>query len=98
MIDVTGGLAQEVAKLPAELQPILSALLDRITQLETQTSKDVDAVADKIIAALTPIVKQAVDAVNTLTVTASSAVGEIVNTARRVNGAKLTIELGPDGQ
>lgn len=97
-MDLTGGLAGEVAKLPAEFQPVLNALMDHIAQLEAQTAKDVDAIADKVIAGLTPSVNQAVAAVNTLTVTASAAVTEIVNTARRINGAKITVDLGPDGQ
>ncbi len=95
-MDVTGGLAGEVAKLPAELRPVMEALMDRVMQAEAQSAKDAAAIADRVLAGLAPMVQQAVDGVNTLTLTVDASVQEIVGLARRIDGAKVTIALGPE--
>ena len=88
-LDVTGGLAEQVAKLPAEMQPILSALMDRIAALEAQTAKDTEAIADKVIAALVPQLQA-------LTQTANAVAGEAMAIIRRIDGAAVTVKLGPE--
>lgn len=71
-------------------------LIARVAALEAQSAKDVNAIADKVIAALTPLVKEGVDAVNTLTITSSNAVDQALRLLRRVNGAAITVTLGPE--
>ncbi len=82
--------------LPAEVQPIFEQLMNRIDTLEAQGAKDVNAIADKIIAAVGPKVDAAVEAVNTLTLTANASVVEVTALARRIDGASATFKLGPE--
>jgi allophanate hydrolase subunit 1 len=83
-------------KLPAEAQPIIKQLLDRVDALEAQSAKDISAIADKVIAGLGPKVDEVVTAVNTITLTVNASVVEITALARRIDGAKLKFELGPE--
>lgn len=76
--------------IPADIK----ALMDRVDALEARSAADMQRIADQIIKALAPEVQAMVDAVNTLTVTASAAVEEVVNTVRRVDGASVTVKLG----
>lgn len=76
----------------------LEAALTRIAELEDKTAKDIDAMADKVIAAFTPKVDaalasfdKAVGAVNTLTVTASGGIEEVVNS---VNAITMLVKRG----
>ena len=46
-MDLTGGLA---ATLPADIK----LLMDRVAALESQSAKDANLIADKLIAAITP--------------------------------------------
>ena len=96
-----------LSKLPDEVKPIVQALMDRVDALElklagdvqaleAKTALDVQAIADKVIAGLSPLVTQAVDAVNTVTLTVNASVVEITALARRIDGAKLTVTLGPE--
>lgn len=62
----------------------LEAALTRIAELEDKTAKDIDAMADKVIAAFSPKVDAALEAVNTLTVTASNGIGEVVNSVNAI--------------
>lgn len=82
--------------LPAEVQPIIEHLLDRIDALEARASQDVDRFADKIIAAVGPKIDSAVDAVNTITLTVNASVVEITRLARRIDGASAIFRLGPE--
>jgi hypothetical protein len=86
----------------AELQKATTAQSEKIAALEAQVAKDVNAIADKVIAALTPMMSQACASVDALTVTASSAIDEINNSVRdalevvkRVDGATVIVKLGP---
>ena len=73
---------------------LFRSLMDRVDALEARSAADMQRIADQIIKALAPEVQAMVDAVNTLTVTASAAVEEVVNTVRRVDGASVTVKLG----
>ena len=88
-MDVTGGLA---ATLPADIK----LLMDRIDALEKQGAADGRSIAAEVIAELKPMVQQAVDAVNTLTLTAGASVQLLTATAQRIDGATITINLGPE--
>lgn len=92
-MDVTGGLAQQVSKLPAEMQPIIMAVMDRVAALEAQSAKDANAIADKLIAAILPEIQGA-------RVEFSAAVQEMLVTVKRLNGAVVTttVALGPEAQ
>ncbi len=90
------GLKQVAATLPVEMQAFATGLIDNISQLETKTAGDIQAIADKVIAGLQPMVKEAVDAVNTLTLTANASVVEITGLARRIDGAQMKFTLGPE--
>ena len=96
MIDVTGGMAQAIARLPQEMQPVLTALMLSMTDLETKAAKDESAIAQQVIDGLAPMVKQAVDGVNTLTLTLDASVQEIVTLARRIDGMSVSVKLGPE--
>ena len=92
-MDVTGGLAQEVAKLPTEIQPVVTnivqALMDRVDQLETKTAQDISQIADKVIAALVPQAQALTQTVNTVADQGLTLIRELM--ARGV-----TIQLGSD--
>lgn len=91
MPDFTGGLAKAVEALPAEFQPVLTAMMDRIATLEAQGAKDIGAIADKVIAAILPEVQG-------MRVEFSAAVQETLVLIRRVNGLTVTVALGPEVQ
>ena len=95
-MDLTGNLAGAVSALPAELQPLITQILQSITALEAKAAADESAIAKQVIDGLTPMVKQAVDGVNTLTLTLDASVQEIVGLARRIDGASMKITLGPE--
>lgn len=82
----------------AALKGILADQDTKILALESKAAQDVKDIVAQVIAGLRPPVLQACEAVNTLTVTVNTAVAEIVNTARRINGASITVKLGEDGQ
>jgi hypothetical protein len=74
----------------------LNQALDRIAQLETQTAKDVDAIASKVIGGLSPLVKEATDAINTVALTVNATATIAQNVIRRLDGATATLKLGPE--
>ena len=84
------GVTEAAATIPADIK----LLMDRVDVLEAQSAKDTQAVADKLIAALTPMVKEAVDSVNTLTVTVATSVDEALGLLRR--GVVAKVEWGPE--
>lgn len=86
----------DISKFSAEEQQIIRELFDRVDALETKGAADVQAIADKVIAGLQPMVKEAVDGVNNLTVTVGVSIQEVTALARRIDGAKLTVTLGPE--
>jgi predicted metal-dependent phosphoesterase TrpH len=88
-MDFTNGLAQEVAKLPAELQPILVAVVDKVAEIETKTAGDIQAIAKQVIDALVPQVQA-------VTQTANAGISETLALIRRLDGATITIRLAPD--
>lgn len=71
-----------------------TAIFEKLNALESKAAQDVKDTANIILDGMKP----AIDAVNTLTLTANAAVTEILRTIRRVDGMKLesTITLGPD--
>jgi hypothetical protein len=83
------GLKAAVAALPAEIQPILATLLDRIDALEAQTAKDTKAIADEVIAALVPQAQA-------LTQTVNAVANQAMTLIRRIDGASMTVKLGPE--
>lgn len=92
-MDVTGGagkqLSDAIGKLPAEIQPVFMALMDRIDQLETKTAQDISQIADKVIAALVPQAQALTQTVNTVADQGLTLIRELM--ARGV-----TIQLGSD--
>jgi hypothetical protein len=74
----------------------LADALDRIAILEAQTAKDVSLIAGTILAGVTPLLKSAVDAVNTITLTVNATAVELQAIVRRLDGANLTLALGPE--
>ena len=83
------GLKAAVAELPAEIQPVLSALMDRIDALEAKEAADLNALADKVIAALTPQLQA-------ITQTVNAVADQAMTVIRRVDGAQITVKLGPE--
>lgn len=84
------GLKAAVAALPGEVQPVLTALMDRIDALEAKEAADLDALADKVIAALTPQLQA-------ITQTVNAVADQAMTIIRRVDGATVTVKLGPQG-
>lgn len=81
------GLKAAVAALPAELQPVLSALMGRIDALEAKEAADLDALADKVIAAVIPQLQA-------MTQTVNAVADQAMTLIRRVDGASMTVKLG----
>jgi hypothetical protein len=91
-IDVTGNaggqIAAAMAALPAEAQPLIASLMDRIDALEAKEAADLNALADKVIAAVTPQLQAITETVNGLT-------DQALGVVRRIDGLTLTMKLGP---
>lgn len=93
-MDVTGGLAKEVAALPAELQPVLTAAFDRCAALEAKIAADENALANKIIAALVPQAQAMTQTVNAVGDEFTQLIRQALKLIGRVDG--LSIKLGPE--
>ncbi len=90
------GLKQVAAALPAEMQAFANAMIISVTQLESKTAADVQTIADAVINGLKPMIKDAVDAVNTVTLTVNASVVEVTALARRLDGSTVRFALGPE--
>ena len=77
-----------------QLGTVVSGLMDRIAALEAQSAKDTNAIADKLIAAVLPVIQAAGASVDTMTLTVNASATEFLRLAKRIDGAKLV--LGPD--
>lgn len=86
-MDVTGGLAEQVAKLPEEIQPVLNQLLDRLDKLEAATVKDVEVIAQRVNDALVPQLQAVTQTIN-------SVADQVMSLLRKIDGASITIKLG----
>ncbi len=97
-MDPLGGkaIAEAAAKLPAEMQEFATAVMAQMTVLETKSALDVNAIADKVLAGLKPMVEQATGAVNTMTLTVNASVVEVTALVRRIDGASMRFSLGPE--
>jgi hypothetical protein len=95
-MDFTGGLSQAVSQLPAEFQPVLTAVMDRLAALEAQGAKDSQILAQQVIDGVKSAIQPAVEAVNTVALTVNASVTEITALARRIDGATFTAKLGPE--
>ena len=93
MSDILG-----VQKAEASAAADFNALLTRVEALEAKGAADEQAIVAQVIAGLQPPVMAACEAVNTLTVTVSAATTELLGTVRSLNGAKVELTLGPEGQ
>lgn len=83
------GIQKAMAAVPAEVQPLIQYLMDRTDQLEAQTAKDTRAIADKVIAALVPQVQA-------MTQTVNAVADQAMTLIRRLDGATVTVKLGPE--
>lgn len=92
----TKAVAAAAEKLPAELQEFATAVIGQLTVLETKAAVDVQAIAAQILTGLQPMVQQTTEAVNTMTLTVNAGVMELTGLARRLNGATVTVTLGPE--
>ena len=85
------GLQAALKALPAETQsalmPLLSAIFDRMDALESQTAKDTQAIADKVIAALVPQLQA-------VTQTANDIGGQALDLIRAVEDRGFKVTLG----
>ena len=86
------GVTEAAATIPADIQ----LLMDRVATLESQSAKDVQAIADKVLAELKPMVQSVVDAANALVVTVDGSVTETLALIRRIDGMKVTVTLAPE--
>jgi hypothetical protein len=67
---------------------------DAAIAVESKTVADANEIADKVIAALTPRIDKAVDAINTVTLTVDASIVETLALLRRIDGAKVVLTLG----
>ncbi len=92
-MDLTGNLAGAVAALPKEvgdvLGPILKASFDRIDALEAKEASDMNALADKVIAALTPQLQA-------ITQTVNEVGGESLALIRRIVDGGVHLSFGKE--
>ena len=95
-MDFTGGLADAVSKLPAEFQKDFAPFLDQASALESKTALDVNQIVDKVIAGVMPRIDKTCAAVDTLTLTIGASVQELMTTVQRIDGATVTVKLGPE--
>ena len=95
-MDFTGGLAAAVAGLPAEFQKDFAPFIDQAAALESKTALDVNQIVDKILAGVMPRIDRTCEAVDTLTLTVGASAQELLTTARRIDGATVTVKLGPE--
>lgn len=81
------------------LKALLSDQQTKIAALESKIAEDVNQIADKVIGAISPKIDEAATSINTLTVTASNAIEEVVNSVNAaVALAKrgITVNWGPE--
>ena len=90
-MDLTGGLSQAIAALPAEAQPLVTMLMDRLDALEAQGARDSKAIADSVTAALVPQIAA-------MTATVNEVGGEMLTFLRRLDGASVKLTLAPEGE
>lgn len=86
-----------------QMQKLLDDQQAKILQLESQTARDVNVIVDKVLAGVMPRVDAAAaevqgvrEAVELMTTTISAAVTEALGVVRRLNGASVTMQLGPE--
>lgn len=81
------------------LKALLSDQQTKIAALESKIAEDVNQIADKVIGAISPKIDEVATSINTLTVTASNAIEEVVNSVNAaVALAKrgITVNWGPE--
>lgn len=94
-------LGDEVGlKAAQQADATAKTLIDRIAALEAQSARDVNAIADKVIAAVLPEVQKTRGSIETcldnITLTVNASVTECLAMARRLDGANMTFKLGPE--
>lgn len=82
------GIQAALKAAPAEVQPLLQLLMDRLDAPEAQSAKDTKAIADELIAALVPQAQAMAQTVNAVA-------DQAMTLLRRLDGASATIRLGP---
>lgn len=90
------GLQKTVDELTQKVSDLETKAATLATALESKTAADVNALADKILAGLRPMIDKVTTSVDTFTITSSNGINEIVSLARRINGAAIRFELGPE--
>ena len=90
------GVEKDIADLTAKVSALETQAAALATALEAKTAADVNALADKILEGLKPMIDKVTTSVDTFTVASSNGINEIVTLARRVQGAAIHFELGPD--
>ena len=78
----------------SDLSAVVNQQQDRLAALEGQVAKDVNAITDKVTAALLPELQGARASIDQMTVVINAAVTEALALARRIDGA--TFKLGPE--
>ena len=78
------GIQAALKAAPAELQPLITEMLDRMDALEAKAAADENALADKLIAAVVPQIQA-------ITQTINEAISEVLGLARQ----GVSIKMGP---
>lgn len=87
------GIQAALKAVPAEAQPLIKMLMDRMDALEAQTAKDAQALAAQIDAAVEKVIAALVPQAQAMTQTVNAVADQAMTLLRRLDGA--SIHLGP---
>lgn len=79
-----------------KLQQTADEQQQKIATLESQVAKDVNQIADKVIAAVMPEVEKLRQSFDSLILVVDASVTEALGVVRRINGASVTVKLGAE--
>jgi hypothetical protein len=81
-------------KTVESLQATLNSQQQQIAALEAKIAEDANSIADKLLGQIMPEVRGIRESVDSLILTTSNAVDEVVNVVSRIDGASVTVKLG----
>lgn len=87
--ELTTRLDRETSNLTAKVGAMAAAL-------ETQTAKDVKSITDGLVAAILPEVAAVRASIDQAVLVINASVTEVTALVRRIDGAQVTVKLGPE--
>ena len=86
----------DINALAAKVDSLEEKLAAALSALETKTAADVTAIVNGVVGPLVERADKALETVDALRVELSSSITEIRRTVLRIDGASLTLKLGPE--